>query len=123
MVDKDAAGLDVNVGEIKQQEVFAPKYILKLGAPVTHRWVDKEGQKQSRTYDVGTKLGVIFPFKTRARNQKWVDCVTPDGIMLTIGHNRKHELITIDNIVENDGTVFDAETSEFVKLPIDNQSE
>ena len=90
------------------EETSAPKYILRLGAPVTHRWKDKNGVKQSRTYPVGTEMMVLFPFKTRRRRggeQKWADCMTEDGIVLTIGHNKKHHITQIS------------------ELPIDNPTE
>lgn len=90
----EVATVEVDVEETVK-ELQTPKYLLKLGTPVTQRWTDKDGVKRSQTYPGGTELGVIFPFKVRRRNQKWADCITPDGKMLTIGHNKKHQLIEI----------------------------
>lgn len=90
----EEATVEVNVEEAVK-ELQTPKYLLKLGVPITHRWTSKSGHKKSQTYPIGTEFGVIFPFKVKHHNQKWADCISPDGKMLTVGHNRKHQLIEV----------------------------
>lgn len=80
----------------------APKYILTLGVPVTWRWRDEiTNEPKKITYPVGTECGVIFAFvRRKPRNQRWVDCIMPDGRVLTIGHNRDHRLQRLEKEVE-----------------------
>lgn len=129
----EEAIVEVDVKEVAQQ-IVSPKYILTLGVPVTHRWKDKDGVKQSRTYPAGTELGVIYPFIGRVRNQRWADCITPDGIMLMIGHNRKHQLREIGveeaeaidiatAMVENPDVPFVTVVDAVQELPIDTLAE
>jgi hypothetical protein len=89
----DEATIDVGVEDVIQ----APRYILTLGVEVTCFWKDKQGVMQKMTYPVGTEFGAVFPHKriTKHRFERWIDCVTPDGVLLTIGHNSKHTLIEI----------------------------
>lgn len=108
-----------------------PKYILKLGVPVTHRWKDKDGKIQNRKFEVGTELVVIFPFIVYSGGipHKWADCVTEDGIQLTIGHNRKHQIIRIggEAKIEFDGVNLSEPVKSFEEaaniLPIDIEIE